>query len=98
MYYDKMHSPEAQEWCYRMMNDPNEWEKFRYKDTIDDYNSVIEHSQKLYNETPVTAKAANPIMRARCLSNMKRAQRELAEIQAEYDIFKKYKMRTAIRK
>ena len=92
MYYDKMHSPEAQEWCYRMMNDPNEWEKFRYKDTIDDYNSVIEHSQKLYDITPVT----NRIMRARCLSNLKRAQKELAETLAEYDKFKQYKITTAI--
>jgi hypothetical protein len=68
------------------------YEQWRYKDAIDDYNRVIEHSQKLYDETPVT----NKIMRARCLSNMRRAQRELAETQAEYDKFKKYKMRTVI--
>ena len=94
MFYhnDKWHDPTVAEWVYRLMNDSEYYEQFRYKDAIDDYNSVIEHCQKLYDETPVT----NRIMRARCLSNMRRAQRELVETQAEYDKFKKYKMRSAI--
>jgi hypothetical protein len=95
MYYDnKRHSPEVQEWCYSMMNDPEYFEKFRYIDTINDYNSVIEECQKLYYNTPVT----NHFIRARSLSTMKRAQKELAKTQAEYGIFKKYKVRTAISK
>ena len=96
MFYhkDKWHDPEVAEWVYRLMNDPEYYEQWRYKDAIDDYKSVIEHSQKLYNQTPVT----NRIMRVRCLSNMRCAQRELAETQAEYDKFKKYKTRTAISK
>ena len=79
MFYDKRHSPGVQEWCYRMMNDPEYFEKFRYIDSINDYNSVIEECQKLYDNTPVT----NRFMRARCLSTMKRAQRELGKTQAE---------------
>jgi hypothetical protein len=73
MFYrnDNTHDPEVAEWVYRLMNDPVYYEQWRYKDAIDDYNSVIEHSQKLYNETHF-------------LSNMGRAQRELAETQAEY--------------
>jgi hypothetical protein len=86
------HSPEVQEWCYRMMNDPEYWEKFRYINTINDYNLVIEECQKLYDNTPMT----NRFIRARSLSTMKSAQKELAKTLAEYDKFKKYKTRTAI--
>jgi hypothetical protein len=97
MYYDnKRHSPEVQEWVYRMMNDPEYFEKWRFKDTINDYNLVIEECQKLYDKTPVTA--ANRFMRARSWSTMKRAQKELAKTLVEYDKFKKYKTRTAISK
>ena len=42
MFYYKRHSPEVQEWVYRMINDPEYYEKFRYIDTINDYNGVIE--------------------------------------------------------
>jgi hypothetical protein len=94
MFYDNKHSPEVQEWCYRMMNDPEYFEKFRFKDTINDYNSIIEEFAKLYEQTPVT----NRFICARSLSTMKRAQRELAKTQAEYDKFKEYKARTAISK
>ena len=39
---------EAQEWCFCLMNDPEYFEKWRYKDTINDYNMLIEDFQKLY--------------------------------------------------
>jgi hypothetical protein len=77
-----------------MMNDPEYFERWRYIDTINDYNSIIEECQKLYENTPVT----NRFIRARSLSTMKRAQKELAKTQVEYDKFKQYKMRTAISK
>ena len=94
MFYDKRHSPEVQEWCYHMMNDPEYFEKFQYIDTINDYNSIIEELQKLYEQTPVTQRYAH----ARILSGLNKSKRELAKTQAEYDKFKKYKMRTAISK
>jgi hypothetical protein len=94
MFYDNKHSLEVQEWCYRMMNDPDYFEKWRFKDTINDYNMIIEEFQKSYEQTPVTQWYA----RARILSGMKRAKRELVKTQAEYDKFKQYKMRTAINK
>jgi hypothetical protein len=77
------------------MNDPEYFEKFRYIDTINDYNSIIEECQKLYdnNNTPVT----NHFMRARIQSGMKN-QKETSKTQAEYEIFKKYNARTAISK
>ena len=70
------------------------WEKFRYIDTINDYNMIIDEFQKSFEQTPVTQRYT----RARILSGMKRAKRELAEIIAEYDKFKQYKERTAISK
>jgi len=86
-------SPKVQEWCYRMMNDPNQWEKFRYTDAIYAYNNIIE-DLKLYEQTPVTQRHT----RARILSGRKQSERELAKTRAEYNKFKKYKTRTAISK
>jgi hypothetical protein len=77
-----------------MMNDPEYFEKRRFKDTINDYNMIIEEFQKSFEQTPVTQRYAG----ARILSGMKRAKRELAKTQAEYDKFKQYKTITAISK
>jgi hypothetical protein len=90
----KRHSTEAQEWLFRLMNDPKEFEKFRYVDTINDYNKIIEESQKLYEQIPVTKR----FTRARILNGMKQSKRALVKTQAEYEMFKKYKARTAISK
>jgi hypothetical protein len=38
---------EAQEWCFRLMNDPEYFEKCRYIDTINDYSNLIAEFQKL---------------------------------------------------
>jgi hypothetical protein len=85
---------EAEEWCFRLMNDPEYFEKWRYVDTINDYKSIIEEFQKLYDQTPVTDR----FMRARIQSGLKQSKRNLAKTQAEYEMFKKYKARTAISK
>jgi hypothetical protein len=90
MFYDKRHSPEVQEWYYRLMNDPEKW---RFKDTINDYNSIIAEFQKLNEQTPITQRYT----RARILSGLK-SKREVAKTQTEYAKFKKYKMRTTISK
>jgi hypothetical protein len=66
----------------------------RYIDSINVYNSVIEECQKLYDKTP----SSDRFTRARSLNGIKRAQRELAITQAEYEMFRKYKTRTAISK
>jgi hypothetical protein len=44
----KRHRTDAQEWCFRLMNDPEYFEKRRYTDTIRDYSSLIAEFQKLY--------------------------------------------------
>jgi hypothetical protein len=44
----RYHRTEAQEWCFRLMNDPEYFEKWRYTDTINDYNNLIAEFQKLY--------------------------------------------------
>jgi hypothetical protein len=77
-----------------MMNDPEYFEKWRFKDTINDYNSIIEEFQKSYEQTPVTQRYA----RARIQSGMKQSKRELAKTLIEYDKFKQYKTTTAISK
>jgi hypothetical protein len=76
------------------MNDPEQFEKWRYKDTINDYSSLIAEFQKLYENTP----AADRFIRARILSGIKKSKRDLAKTQAEYEMFKRYKARTAISK
>jgi hypothetical protein len=93
----KKHNPEIHEWCYRMINDPNQWEQFRFKDTIGSYNTIITECQKLYDSTPATTKE-NLFIRATSLSTMKKAKRDLAKTLAEYEEFRRYKDRTAISK
>ena len=93
-YDDKRHSPEVQEWCYRMMNDPEYFEKWRFKDTINDYNMIIKEFEKLYEQTPATDR----YVRARIQSGMKKSKRDLAKTIAEYEMFNKYKARTTISK
>jgi hypothetical protein len=95
MFYDKRHSPEVEEWCFRLMNDPEYFEKERYLDSINVYSSIIEEFQKLYDKydkTPVTDR----FTRTRIQSGIKKSKRDLAKTQAEYEMFKKYKARTAV--
>ncbi|MFL6365416.1 MAG: hypothetical protein ACJ71D_07550 [Nitrososphaera sp.] len=43
MVDDKMrYRSEAEEWYFRLLNDPNQFEKKRYIDSINVYSSVIE--------------------------------------------------------
>jgi hypothetical protein len=47
----KRYRTEAEEWYFRLMNDPKQFEKERYINAIDVYNSIIEEFQKLYEKT-----------------------------------------------
>ena len=38
---------EAQEQCFRLVNDPEYFEKWRYIDTINDYNNLIKEFQSV---------------------------------------------------
>ena len=49
---------EAQEWYFRLINDPEYFERWRYIYTINDYSSLIEEFQKLYDQTPITDRFA----------------------------------------
>ena len=69
-----------------------EWENFSYKEAIFDYTNIIAELQKLYEQTPTSDR----YMRARISSRLKEAKRELVRTQAEYEMFKKYRERTAI--
>jgi hypothetical protein len=80
-----------------MINDPESWEKFRFKDAIYDYENIIAECQKMYEQTPATTKE-NLFIRATSLATMKRAQRDLAKTQAEYEEFLKFKQKSAITK
>ena len=67
----KRHRSEAQEWCFRMMNDPEYFEKWRYVDTINDYNIIIAEFQKLYEETL----AGDRFIRAAIQSGLKKSKK-----------------------
>jgi len=43
-----IHDPEVEKRYFHMAKDG--WEKFRYVDTINDYNSLIEEFEKLYEQ------------------------------------------------
>jgi hypothetical protein len=68
---EKQHSTEAQEWYFRLMNDPEYFEKWRYIDTINDYSNLIAEFQKLYDKTL----AKDRFARARILSGIKQPKR-----------------------
>ena len=55
------------------MNDPNQFEKERYIDTINDYNNLIAEFQKLYENAP----ASDRFMRTRIQSGLKKSKRDL---------------------
>jgi len=84
----------VREWYFHIIKGPKYFEKFLYIDSINVYNSVIEEFSKLYDKTPPSDRFA----RATILSGMRKSKRELAKTQAKYEIFKKYKTRTAISK
>ena len=56
-------------------DNPEYFEKWRYIDTINVYNSIIEEFQKLYDQTPITDHFAH----ARIISGMKQSKRDLAK-------------------
>jgi len=76
------------------MNGPEYFEKWRYKDTINDYSNLIAEFQKIYDQTPTINRTA----RARILNGLKQSKRDLAKTHHEYEMFKKYMVRTAISK
>jgi hypothetical protein len=71
----KRHHSEAQEWCFSLMNEPEYFEKWRYTDTINDYNNLIVEFQKLYENTPATDRFA----RAKILSGMKKSKKRFGK-------------------
>jgi hypothetical protein len=85
---------EAQEWLFRLANDPNQFEKERFIDAINEYNRLIEEYLKLYDKAPTTDR----FTRARIVSGIAQSKRELAKTQAKYEVFRRYKVRTAISK
>jgi hypothetical protein len=93
-YKSRHRSSEAEEWYFRLMNDLTQFEKERFIDTINVYNSIIEEFQKLYEETPVTGR----LRRAQILDGIEQSKGDLSKILAEYEMFKRYKTRTAISK
>jgi hypothetical protein len=58
---------------------------------------IVIRSRSEYDHHQLTS-VTNRFIHARSLKGIKRAQRELAKTQAEYEMFKKYKTRTSISK
>jgi hypothetical protein len=76
------------------MNDPEQFEKEAFVDRINEINFIIKEFRKLYDKIPVT----DHLFRAKILKYIEHSKRTLSKIQAKYEMFKKYKMRTAISK
>ena len=84
---------EAEGWHFRLMNDPQQFEKEAFIDRIKEINFAIKEFRKLYEKVPVT----NHLFRAKVLREIERSERT-SKIQTEYEMFKRYKMRAAISK
>jgi hypothetical protein len=92
-HHHQDHDREAEEFVYRLMNDPACFERFVYTDTIDNYKDIIEQLQKQYDDSQLDI-----FERAKIQSAIALAKRELAKTQAQYRIYKKYQARTAIQR
>jgi hypothetical protein len=88
----KRRRSEAQEWHFRPMNDPEQYEREAFIDRINEINFAIKEFEKLHDKSPVTDQS----FRAKVLREIERSKKTLSEIQTEYEMFKKYKTRTAI--
>jgi hypothetical protein len=88
----KRRRSEAQEWHFRPMNDPEQYEREAFIDHINEINFAIKEFEKLHDKSPVTDQS----FRAKVPREIKRSKKTLSEIQTEYEMFKKYKTRTAI--
>ena len=86
---------EAEEWYFRLMNDPNQYEKERFIDSINEFNNVIEEFQKIYRQT---TPATDDSLCARILNDIAMSRTQLKRTQAQYEMFKQYVRRTAINK
>jgi hypothetical protein len=85
---------EAKKWYFHLMNDPEQYEKETFLDHINEINFIIKEFQKLYERSPAT----DHFFRSKIIKQIERSKRTLSEIQTEYEMFKKYKTRTAISK
>jgi len=83
---------EAQEWCFRLINAPEQFEKEAFIDGISTMNRAINEFQKMNEETSAT----DHILRMKILKGMEQSKITLSKIQADYEMFKKYKTRNAI--
>jgi hypothetical protein len=85
---------ETKKWHFRPMNDPEQYEKEVFVDRINEINFAIKEFEKLHNKSPVT----DHLFRAKVLGEIERSKKTLSEIHTEYEMFKKYKKRTAVSK
>jgi hypothetical protein len=91
---DNKRLSEAEQRFFHLMNDHERYEKETFVDHINEINFIIKEFGKLYERSPVT----DHLFRAKVLKQIERSKRTLSKIQAEYEMFKKYKTRTAISK
>jgi hypothetical protein len=83
---------EAKKSSFRLKNDPGQYEKEAFIDHINEIKFAIKEFRKLYEKAPVT----DHLFRAKILKEIELSKRTLSKIQVEYEMFKKYKMSTAI--
>jgi hypothetical protein len=64
-------------------NDEHNYQQWRYQETINNYNWIIAELHKMQD-------IADPLMGVRIEMELKKAKKELAKIQTDYNIFKRY--------
>ena len=74
------------------MNNPEQFEKEAFVDRINEINFAIKEFQKLHEKAPITDRS----FRAKVLRQIERSKNTLVKIEAEYEMFKKYKTRRAL--
>jgi uncharacterized Ntn-hydrolase superfamily protein len=95
---NKWYSPKAEEWYYRLQNDPDYLDREYYtdrdkwhNDRIDIHKSMIQDLELLYEQLPVTSSQSQyENNRVRIQDGIKQVEIGLAVAMAEYEEFKRH--------
>lgn len=75
---------------FDLKNDPRQYEKEKFLDRINEIEFAIREFRKLHEKTSAT----DYLLRSKILKEIEYSNMTLSKIQVEYDMFKKYIMKT----
>jgi hypothetical protein len=78
--------------AYRLLKDPEFFERWLYRDSIEQIQDIIEELHKQYLQTPTL----DLFKRAKIILTLGKAEKQLEKLRGEYAEFLEYKTSTGI--